>query len=52
MALMSNSCPANFRTTKHIAHNLFRNAPGKKSIRLRRKCAAWDDDFLASLITA
>ena len=26
-------------------------APGKQSIRLRRKCAAWDDDFLASLVT-
>ncbi len=24
----------------------------KDSLRLRRKVAAWDDDFLASLITA
>lgn len=50
--IRTNHAPANFLTTKHIAHNLFRNAPGKKSIRLRRKCAAWDDDFLASLVTA
>jgi predicted transposase YbfD/YdcC len=44
--------PANFTTLKHIAHNLIRKAPGKDSLRLRRKVAAWDDDFLASLIVA
>lgn len=44
--------PANFTTIKHMAHNLLRRAPGKDSLRLRRKVAAWDDDFLASLITA
>ena len=43
--------PANFTTIKHIALNLLRNAPGKDSLRLRRKVAAWDDNFLASLIT-
>lgn len=44
--------PANFTTIKHMAHNLIRRAPGKDSLRVRRKVAAWDDDFLASLITA
>jgi hypothetical protein len=44
--------PANFTTIKHIALNLLRNAKGKDSLRLRRKVAAWDDDFLASLIAA
>ena len=44
--------PANFTTLKHMAHNLIRRAPGKDSLRLRRKVAAWDDDFLASLIAA
>ena len=44
--------PANFTTIKHMAHNLIRKAPGKDSLRLRRKTAAWDDDFLASLIAA
>ncbi len=44
--------PANFTTIKHMALNLIRIAPGKDSIRLRRKVAAWDDDFLASLIAA
>jgi predicted transposase YbfD/YdcC len=42
--------PANFTTLKHMAHNLIRKAPGKDSFRLKRKVAAWDDDFLASLI--
>lgn len=44
--------PANFTTIKHMAHNLIRRAPGNDSMRLRRKVAAWDDDFLASLVTA
>ncbi len=42
--------PANFTTLKHMAHNLIRKAPGKDSLRLRRKTASWDDDFLAGLI--
>ncbi|MDP3783378.1 MAG: ISAs1 family transposase, partial [Sphingopyxis sp.] len=36
---------------KHMAHNLLRSAPGKDSMRLRRKVAAWDDDFLAAIIS-
>jgi len=43
--------PANFCTIKHMAHNLVRLAPGKASLRLKRKTAGWDDDFLANLIT-
>jgi len=35
-----------------MAHNLIRTAPSKDSMRLKRKIAAWDDDFLARLITA
>jgi predicted transposase YbfD/YdcC len=44
--------PANFITLKHMAHNLIRRAPGKDSLRLKRKVAGWDDNFLASLIAA
>jgi len=44
--------PANFTTIKHMALNLLRNAKSKDSLRLRRIVAAWDDDFLASLIAA
>ena len=43
---------ANFTTIKHLAHNPIRTAPAKGSIRSRRKAAAWDDDFLASIIVA
>jgi len=42
--------PANFAAIKHMAQNLLRNAPGKSSLRSRRKAAGWDDNFLASLI--
>lgn len=46
------NAPANFVTLKHMANNLIRKAPGKDSQRLKRMTAAWDDDFLASLVTA
>jgi predicted transposase YbfD/YdcC len=44
--------PANFTTIKHLALNLLRRAPGKDSLRLKRKVAAWDDTFLANIISA
>jgi len=44
--------PANFATIKHIASNLMRRAAGKHSMRLKRRLAAWDDAYLASLIAA
>lgn len=50
--IRTDHAPANFTTVKHMAHNLIRKAPGKDSLRLRRKVAAWDDNFLASLIAA
>jgi predicted transposase YbfD/YdcC len=43
--------PANFTTVKHMALNLIQRTPGKDSIRLRRKVAAWGDDSLASIVT-
>ena len=46
------NAPANFTTIKHIASNLLRRAEGKKSLRVKRRLAAWDDRYLASLITA
>ena len=46
------NAPANFTTLKYMAHNLTRRAPGKNSLRLRRKTAARDDDFLATLVAA
>lgn len=50
--LRTNHAPANFSTIKHIALNLIRRAKTKDSLRLRRKVAAWDDEFLASLIAS
>lgn len=50
--LRTNHAPANFTTIKHMAHNLIRRSPTKSSIRLRRKAAGWDDDYLASLVAA
>jgi predicted transposase YbfD/YdcC len=46
----TDNAPANFAIIKHIAYNLMRRASTKDSMRLRRKVAAWDDEFLASLI--
>jgi predicted transposase YbfD/YdcC len=46
----TDNAPANFVTLKHMANNLIRRAPGKDSQRLKRMTAAWDDDFLESLI--
>ena len=48
----TDNAPANFATCRHIVYNLTRKAPGKDSIRLRRKTAGWDDEYLASLIAA
>ena len=44
------NAPANFTTVKHIALNRMRRADSKDSLRLRKKVAAWDDEFLVSLI--
>ena len=48
----TNHAPANFTTIKHMAYNLLRRPSGKDSFRVRRKVAGWDDEFLASLVTA
>jgi predicted transposase YbfD/YdcC len=50
--LRTDHAPANFTTLKHMALNLIRRANTKDSIRLRRKVAAWDDEFLVSLVAA
>jgi predicted transposase YbfD/YdcC len=44
--------PANLAVIRHMAQNLIRRAPGKESLRLRRKAAGCDDAYLASLIVA
>ena len=42
--------PANFVTLKHITHNMLKVLPGKKSMRVKRKLAGWDDAFLTSVL--
>ena len=42
---------ANFTTIKHMASNLLRRGKGKHSMRGSRHIAAWNEDFLYSLIT-
>jgi hypothetical protein len=49
-AASASTTPANFSAVKHMASNLLRRAPGTDSPRVKRKMAAWDDDFLASLV--
>jgi len=44
--------PANFTTIKRMTLNLLRRPSDRLSIRARRKAAAWDDDFLAKLLSA
>jgi len=50
--IRTENAPANFAVLKHMAQNLYRRPKGKDSLRLRRKTAGWDDEFLASLIAA
>lgn len=44
------NAPANLATIKHMAGNLLRHGAGKQSLRVKRRLAAWDDDYLVSLI--
>ncbi len=42
--------PANFATIKHAAFNFLKRAPGKDSMRVKRKRAAWEENFLYSVV--
>jgi len=44
--------PENFHMMKQLALNVIRQANNKKSLRRRRKCAAWDDSALLGLFTS
>ena len=48
--IRKDNAPANFATVKHMASNLLRQAPGKDSLRVKRKMAAWDDDYLEAIV--
>lgn len=40
----------NMAVVRHFALNLIRNANDKKSLKLRRKIASWDSNYLSSLL--
>ena len=42
--------PHNMATVRHMAINLVRRAHGQHSLKVRRKKAAWNPDYLAILI--
>lgn len=41
---------ANFVTLKHITLNMLRMLPGKQSMRVRRKRASWDEEYLLAVL--
>lgn len=43
--------PQNMAVVKHMALNLLRTAPGRHSLKVRRKKAAWDQDYLQEIVT-
>jgi predicted transposase YbfD/YdcC len=50
--IRSEHAPANFATIKHMASNLLRRGKGKHSMRSSRHLAAWNEEFLYSLLTS
>ncbi len=44
--------PKNFTTIKHMAMNLLNKAKDKKSLRVMRKKAGWNNRFLLQIIGA
>jgi hypothetical protein len=40
----------NMAVVRHFAINLARAVKDKKSVKLRRKCAGWDLDYLATIL--
>lgn len=51
MRLRTQHGPANMATVRHIALNLLGAVPGKHSLAVKRKSAAWDEDFLRKVIS-
>ena len=51
MRLRTQHGPANMAVIRHAALNLFKAIPDKASLTVRRKTAAWDDDYLFKALT-
>ena len=50
MRLRTGNGPANMALIRHAALNIFKLIRDKASMKVRRKTAAWDDDYLFSAI--
>ena len=50
MRLRTSHGPANMAIMRHTAMNIFKATKGKASLKVKRKSAAWDDEYLFSLI--
>ena len=48
--LRSRTGPQNMATVRHMAMNLIRGAKDKHSLKVRRKSAAWDTNYLEAII--
>ena len=52
MRLRTENGPANMATIRHAALNLIRAVPDKASLNVKRKTAAWDENYLSKALTA
>ena len=51
MRLRTDEGPKNMATIKHMSMNLIRAAPGKDSLKTKRKAAGRDQEYLKTIIT-
>ena len=51
MRLRTENGPANMATIKHAALNLIKEIPDKASFKIKKKTAAWNDDYLFNAIS-
>jgi predicted transposase YbfD/YdcC len=52
MRLRTENGPANMATIRHAALNIIRAIPEKASLNVKRKTAAWDENYLFNALTA
>jgi predicted transposase YbfD/YdcC len=50
--IRKDNAPHNATILKHMALNMLKKTPSRRSVRLKRKSTGWDNDFLASILTA
>jgi predicted transposase YbfD/YdcC len=50
--IRKDNAPHNAAILKHMALNMLKKTPSRQSIRLRRKSAGWDNQFLQSVLVA